>query len=218
MTFSQSKEPPPATKPAAAAKGKAAAAAAPGLILPDPWEVDIEFDEKTGHVSRVVKGDNAPFKAYIDAQNWATDSSKEAVKKLIDVAEKAKVIIGLENVWNNLWLQPKLYRNFVASFQNPWVKAYYDIGNHVKYPAYLVQDWIRTLGDLIVKLHVKDWRWENDTKHKGNFVHPRDGHVQWPEVRKALDEIGYNGWASIEDGGLPLKEFNRRIDLIFAGE
>jgi hypothetical protein len=37
-------------------------------------------------------------------------------------------------------------------------------------------------------------------------------------VRKALDEVGYNGWATIEDGGLPLKEFNKRIDLIFAGE
>jgi len=54
--------------------------------------------------------------------------------------------------------------------------------------------------------------------HKGGFVHPRDGNINWPEVRKALDEVGYNGWLTIEDGGLPLKEFNRRIDLIIAGE
>ncbi len=53
---------------------------------PQPWEFDIEFDEKTGHVSRVVKGDNAPFARYIDAQNKATDTSKEQVKKLIPMA------------------------------------------------------------------------------------------------------------------------------------
>jgi len=49
------------------------------------------------------------------------------------------------------------------------------------------------------------------------FVHPRDGHIDWPAVRRALDDVGYDGWLTIEDGGLPLKEFGRRIDLIVAG-
>ena len=35
--------------------------------IPQPWEFDIEFDEKNGHLQRVVKGDNAPYKAYIEA-------------------------------------------------------------------------------------------------------------------------------------------------------
>ena len=30
-----------------------------GMPIPNPWEFEIEFDPKTGHVSRVVKGDNA---------------------------------------------------------------------------------------------------------------------------------------------------------------
>ncbi|MHB8902035.1 MAG: twin-arginine translocation signal domain-containing protein, partial [Thermoguttaceae bacterium] len=32
---------------------------------PAPWDFDIQFDEKTSHVTRVVAGDNAPYAAYI---------------------------------------------------------------------------------------------------------------------------------------------------------
>jgi sugar phosphate isomerase/epimerase len=37
-------------------------------------------------------------------------------------------------------------------------------------------------------------------------------------VRKALDDIGYNGWTSIEGGDLSLEEHSRRLDLILAGK
>ena len=96
--------------------------------------------------------------------------------------------------------------------------AYYDIGNHVKYglqPA----EWVRTLGDLIAKCHVKDFRFEDPaTKRKGGFVHPRDGHVDWPALRQALGDVGYNGWLTIEDRGLPPREFHKRLELIIAGQ
>ena len=186
-----------------------------GMAMPEAWEFDIEFDEKTGHVQRVVKGDNAKYQAYIEAQNHATDTSRRAVEKLIPAAEKAGVIIALENVWNNLWVKPAIFANFVASFNNPWVKAYFDIGNHVKYER--PEAWIRALGKLTVKCHIKDFKLKEDG-HGGNFVHPRDGSIDWPGVRKALDEVGYNGWLTIEDGGLALEEFNRRLDLIIAGK
>jgi L-ribulose-5-phosphate 3-epimerase len=186
-----------------------------GMAMPEPWEFDISFDPKTGHVTRVTAGDNARFDAYMKAQNRATDTSRAAVEKLIPLAEELKVIIALENVWNNLWVKPDLFRHFVASFNNRWVKAYFDIGNHVKYSP--PQDWIRTLGPLIAKLHVKDFKLNPDG-HGGNFVHPRDGSINWPAVRRALDDAGYDGWATIEDGGLPLAEFSRRFDLIERGE
>ena len=182
---------------------------------PQPWEFDIEFDEKTGHVSRVAKGDNAPFARYIEAQNKATDRSKVYVKQLIPLAEKLNVIIGLENVWNNLWVRPDLYKNFVASFDHPFVKAYYDVGNHVKY-IIPVHDWIHTLGSLVKKIHIKDYQLSED-QHSGKFVHPRDGSIDWPKMRQALDDVGYNGWITVEDGGLPLPEFAARLDKIIAG-
>ena len=186
-----------------------------GIPMPEPWEFDIAFDEKTGHVTRVVAGDNTKFEAYIKAQNRATDTSRAAVEKLIPLAQELKVIIALENVWNNLWVKPALYKHFVASFANPWVKSYFDIGNHVKYEA--PQNWIKDLGPLIAKLHIKDFKLNPDG-HGGKFVHPRDGSIDWPVVRRALSDIGYDGWATIEDGGLEVAEFARRFDLIAEGK
>jgi L-ribulose-5-phosphate 3-epimerase len=186
-----------------------------GLAMPEPWEFDIAFDQMTGHVTRVSAGDNSRFKPYIEAQNQATDTSRAAVQRLIPLAEELKVIIALENVWNNLWVKPGLFQHFVASFSNPWVKAYFDIGNHVKYAP--PQEWIKALGPLVAKLHVKDFKLNPDG-HGGKFVHPRDGSIDWPAVRRALDEVGYDGWGTIEDNGLPLAEFSHRFDLIEAGE
>jgi hexulose-6-phosphate isomerase len=183
--------------------------------IPQAWEFDIEFDEKTGHVKRVAQGDNSKYQAYIEAQNQATDSSRRAVEKLIPVAEKTGVVIALENVWNNLWVKPAIFANFVNSFNCRWVQTYFDIGNHVKYEQ--PEAWIRALGKTIVKCHIKDFKLNPDGRD-GEWKHPRDGSVNWPEVRKALDEVGYNGWLTIEDGGLSLEEFNRRLDLIIAGQ
>jgi L-ribulose-5-phosphate 3-epimerase len=185
------------------------------MKIPEAWEFDIRFDEKTGHLKQVVAGDNAPYQEYIAAHNHASDTSREAVKKLIPVAENTGVVIALENVWNNLWVKPDFFTNFVASFNHPLIKAYFDIGNHVKYAP--PQQWIRALGKLIVKCHIKDFQLNPDG-HGGKFVHPRDGSVDWPAVRKALDDVGYNGWLTIEDGGLPLEDFNKRLDLIIAGK
>ncbi|MFH1920706.1 MAG: sugar phosphate isomerase/epimerase family protein [Planctomycetota bacterium] len=188
-----------------------------GMPIPKAGEFDIEFDEKTGHVGRVVAGDNSQYAEYIEAQNYATDASRKAVEKLIPVAEKTGVIIALENVWNNLWVKPALLAHFIASFDNPWVQCYYDIGNHVKYA--MPEEWIRALGKLIVKVHVKDFVVDRAKPHGGTFVDIRDGDVDWPLVRQELDKIGYNGWMTIEgSGGLSLQERNKRLDLIVAGK
>ena len=127
-----------------------------GMPMPEPWEFDIRFDEKTGHLRQVVSGDNEKYQKYIDAHNQAVDASREGVRRLIPTAEKVGVVIAIENVWNNLWVKPGVFANFVASFDSPWLRAYFDIGNHVKYAP--PQEWIHTLGKLIAKCHVKDFK------------------------------------------------------------
>jgi hexulose-6-phosphate isomerase len=185
------------------------------VAMPQPWEFDIRFDKKTGHLKQVAAGDNAKYQKYIDAHNHATDASRRGIAKLIPTAKKMGVVIAVENVWNNLWVKPDLAANFAASFDTPWVRAYFDIGNHLKYA--LPQDWIRALGKLLVKCHVKDFKL-NPNGHDGKFCDIREGSIAWPSVRKALDEIGYHGWMTIEGGELSLAENSKRLDLILAGK
>lgn len=204
---------------AAAGYGADAVLIVPGAIrgmkMPEPWELDIKFDPKTGYLKQVVAGDNAPYQEYMAAHDRATDKAHADIDPLVPVAEKLKVAIALENVWNNLWSRPDLFLNLVTSFHNPWVRAYFDVGNHVKYMV-PPEQWIRTLGKHIAKIHIKDFRLAANG-HGGEFVHPRDGSINWPAVRDALEAVKYNGWLTIEDGGLPLTEFKSRIDQIIAG-
>ena len=81
------------------------------------------------------------------------------------------------------------------------------------------EEWILTLGNLIVKCHVKDFKLNpSDPNGQGNFVNIRDGSIRWPVVRAALDAVGYNGWMTIEGGNLSLEEHSQRLDLILAGK
>ncbi len=188
-----------------------------GMAMPEPWDFDIRFDENTGHLRQVVAGDNSKYQKYIEAHDHAADASREGIRRMIPTAEKSGVRIAIENVWNNLWVKPELHANFVESFQSPWVRAYFDIGNHVKYAK--PQDWIRTLGKLLAKCHVKDFKLGPDGRGGGmeGFCNIREGSVDWPAVRKALDEVGYNGWMTIESSELSPDENSKRLDLILAG-
>ncbi|MCX7050249.1 MAG: sugar phosphate isomerase/epimerase [Candidatus Sumerlaeota bacterium] len=186
------------------------------MAMPKPKEFRFEFDAKTGHVSKVVEGDNKPYEAYIQAHNQAVDASRAAMEKLIPAAEKTGVVIAHENVWNNLWVKPDLLANFIGSFKSKWIQCYFDIGNHVKYaPA---EEWIAALGKLIVKCHVKDFKLNDDPGGNGAFVDIRDGSVNWPVVRAALEKIGYSGWMTIEGGKLSVAEHGKRLDMIIAGK
>jgi len=187
-----------------------------GMAMPEPWEFRIKFDPANGHLAQVVDGDNAPYADFIAAHDHAYDTSAEQIRKLIPIAEETGVVIAVENVWNNLFLSPEHHAHFVDSFASPWVKVYFDLGNHVKYGP--TEQWVRVLGSRIAKCHVKDFKLNPDG-HGGDFVDIRDGSIDWPAVRQALDDVGYAGWMTIEgSGGLPLEEQSRRLDLIIAGE
>ncbi|MBN2216684.1 MAG: TIM barrel protein [Pirellulales bacterium] len=186
------------------------------MPIPNPWEFDVRFDETTGHLRQVVAGDNTKYEKYIEAHNASADATRKAVEKLRPVAEQTGVVIAIENVWNNLWVAPDFFAHFVGSFNSPWVQAYFDIANHAVYGQ--PEAWIRALGRLIMKVHVKDFR-VNPNGQGGNWVDIRDNGINWPPVRAALDQIGYNGWTTLEGSGrLPLTEQAKRLDLILAGK
>jgi len=99
----------------------------------------------------------------------------------------------VEEVWNKFLLSPLEMDKYIGEFRCPWIKAWFDVGNVLLYGY--PQDWIRTLGKSIVKLHIKDFKRKEDGYA---WVNLGDGDADWPEVRKALAEIGYTGSAVAE--------------------
>jgi L-ribulose-5-phosphate 3-epimerase len=139
--------------------------------------------------------------------------SVEEIKKVIPLAEKYKVKIAIENVGNNFLFSPLEAADYVDQFRNPIMAFYFDCGNVLSYGW--PEQWIRILGKRIVKVHIKDNRRK---RVEGERVKLREGDVNWPAVTKALDEIGYRGWATIEHpgGDTPegLKDLCDRLKLI----
>ncbi len=148
----------------------------------------------------------------------AYQRSQEQIRKLLPLAKELRVILAVEDVGNRFLLSPMEFARYVDEFRSPWVKAYFDVGNIVSsgYP----QDWIRILGKRICRVHIK--RFEPGTDHPR--FDPKDRRTQgihWPEVRKALAEIGYRGWITAEIRGGDesyLKEVSARMDRILAGQ
>lgn len=122
------------------------------------------------------------------------ERAMEGINELKDYAEKLKVNIGLENVWNKFLLSPMEMRDFIDKIDSAYVGSYLDIGNtlYCSYP----EDWVRILGKRIKKVHFKDYRMQAGGLH--GFVDLLAGDVDYPEVVKALNEIGYDDWVSAE--------------------
>lgn len=124
----------------------------------------------------------------------AYDYSLEALTELKSEAEKLKVSIGIENVWNKFLLSPLEMRDFIDKINSNYVGSYLDVGNII-YSGYPEQ-WIRILGNRIKKLHFKDFRRNVGTL--SGFVDLLAGDVDYPEVIKALNEIGYTSYVTGE--------------------
>jgi hexulose-6-phosphate isomerase len=144
-------------------------------------------------------------------QAWTR--SQPHIRKLLPLARELGVVIAVEPVWNKFLLTPYDTAKYVDEFKSPWVKAYFDVGNVVMYG--FPQEWIRTLGKRIVKFHLKDFKYETR-----QWVPLREGSIDWKEVRKAIGEIGFSGYLTVElqEGDEAyLREVSRRVDMILAG-
>jgi hexulose-6-phosphate isomerase len=141
-------------------------------------------------------------------QCW--DRSQAEIKKALPLAEKLNVKIAIEVVWNNFITKVEQLIEYVDSFKNPMLGAYFDCSNMVKFgvPS---SEWIRKLGKRMVKFDFKGY---SKTKQ---WVAIGEGDEDWPEIVKALGEIGYDGWATAEIGSCDekgLKDCAERMDRV----
>lgn len=140
-------------------------------------------------------GDDGP-------EDVIADRCRKEVEMLIPLAASLGQIILFENVWNKMFYDhdappeqsAERFVAFADSFNSPWVGWYYDIGNHWKYcqPG----EWIRAFGRRCVKLDIKGF-----SRAKNEFTDIGAGDLPWDEVRAALADIGFAGWATAEVGG-----------------
>lgn len=124
----------------------------------------------------------------------AYDYALEGIGELSEVADSFKVSIGIENVWNKFLLSPLELRDFIDKINSPYVGSYFDVGN-VLYAGY-PEHWISILNKRIKKVHFKDYRRAAGGLH--GFVDLLAGDVNYPEVVKALQAIGYEDYVIAE--------------------
>lgn len=153
--------------------------------------------------------------SYVDA--WRR--SRIEIEKMIPVAERTGIKIAFENVWNNFILSPVEAAYYVDEFNHPMIGWYFDVGNIVRYGW--PEHWIEALDHRIMKLDVKEYsrkKQRDEGVWKGFDVELMEGDCNWPSVVKALDKIGYDGWASAEVPGGGQDRLNTiitKMDAIF---
>ncbi len=105
------------------------------------------------------------------------------LKDVSPAAEKAGVVIGLEN-----YLSASDNLRLIDRVGSPAMSVYYDVGNSTD-KGYDILAEIRELGGkgVLCQLHAKDGR------HRLG-----EGRIDFRKVREALDDVDYSGWIVIE--------------------
>lgn len=191
---------------------------------PDP-QVRAKALESLQHALRVTHavGGNTALLVVGHGKDGPEDEiwqrSIDNIAQALPLAAELGVYIAIENVWNHFLYDHQgdhtqtadKFVNYVDELNSPWVGMQFDIGNHWKYGS--MGDWIRQLGRRIVKLDLKGF-----SRAAGKFTKITEGDLDWADVRQALLEIQFTGWAAAEVGGggpERLKEISAKMDKAF---
>ena len=144
------------------------------------------------------------------------------IRKALPECEATGVKIAVENVWNNFIMKPEQAKAYLDEINSPLVGWHFDIGNMIRYcPS---EEWIKVLGNRILKLHIKEYSAKLDEHGKapGFTVKLTEGDNHWPAIMEELDKCGYSGWGITEQPGVQakdaeaLKDLSERVDKVFA--
>ena len=117
-----------------------------------------------------------------------------ALEELKDYASAKKVVIGIENVWNDFLLSPIEMRRLIDELGCEYIQSYFDAGNVLVsgYPHH----WVEALAGCISKVHIKDY-----IRSIGNingFVNLLHGDLDWKTFMCSLRKSGYDGYVIAE--------------------
>lgn len=138
----------------------------------------------------------------------AYENSRQSISEIAKFATDAKITLGLENVWNKLFLSPIEFRSFIDSFNSQWVRVHFDTANVLisGYP----EQWIEILGKRIVTIHIKDFKLL--VGNINGFCLPLEGDVNFPAVMGSLKSIGYDDFLIAE----MIPPYHHSVDALLA--
>lgn len=164
-------------------------------ILVLPGFVSVDFVSKDLHPSEDTdKTDSYHPSQEIIRYDQAYIRAKEGLMKALDMAEKRKVTLCIENTWGKFLLSPLEMCSFIDEINSPYLKAYFDAGNVC--PFGIPQHWVEMLGKRINRVHVKDYK--NGSLTLSSFVELGKGDINLKAVAASLKGIGYRGWITAE--------------------
>lgn len=167
-------------------------------------------------VSGARRREDRRYARLTDEEQAKVDAAtRKAFAELIPLAERNKVVLALEFVWNNCWADPDVYAAFVRSFNSPWVKIYLDLGNGLKFAP--VEKWIQAAGKDIRRVHIKDFALNRAVPRGGEFVAIGTGDVDFKTASAALRSVGYDGWVTVEEDRWSDAQYSRLLDWFTAG-
>lgn len=147
-------------------------------------------------------------------QCW--ERSTAEIRKVLPEANDLGVKIAIEVVWNLFITRPEQLVQYVDQFDSPVVGAYFDVSNMIRF-GFPPQDWIRQLGKRMLKFDFKAYKHANFMAGENPWVKIGEGDEPWPQVHKALADVGYTGWATSEVGGggkAELKDIAERMNKV----
>lgn len=124
----------------------------------------------------------------------AMERVKEGLAFALPAAEQLGVCLCVENVWNRLLLSPLELAALVDGFDSQALGLYFDVGNAMLYGD--PELWIPLLNQRIRAVHIKDVLRSRADASAHTLL--GQGHVPFPAVRAALNDIGYQDWLTLE--------------------
>lgn len=160
--------------------------------LVDAVDVAVALGTKVILVAQFYKGDLKDDPA-------GKDRTVEVLKEIAPRAERAGVILGIEN-----YLSAEENLEIVRRVGSPAVQVYYDVGNSTD-KGYDIYREIRMLKGQLCELHVKD----------GEHALGK-GRIDFQKVRDVIEEIGYRGWIQIEAAAPngPAKDYPATVEFL----
>jgi L-ribulose-5-phosphate 3-epimerase len=123
------------------------------------------------------------------------DRLLRALQELRPDAERWRVNLALENIWNKLLISPLEFRDFLDRIGSEYVGCFFDTGNVVLYG--FPEQWIRILGSRIKKIHFKDFKMDH-RERRYEWTQLMEGQVDWPAVMREIRAIGYDDYVITE--------------------